>query len=229
MKKLTLLLLIVVTLLSCGDDIEFNSPAMQGNKNGNLWRATSYASDIDFGGFLIEGENGVEIVQLVTQNDSPGTYNLGGESSNVAIFKDLQGVVYSTANTPDESLSVYPAEGQIIVEVVENTDPKTLTGSFWFYAYSEDGLNTVNFNEGVFYKVPLLGGLVVIDNGSVCLQATQTTALAANAFAETDTSMDDYTDLCNAYKDALMAKINACGDSSGSIQTIVDSLGNCIP
>jgi hypothetical protein len=164
MKKLALLLLTVLTLLGCGDEVEFNTPAIQGNKDGNLWRAQSYAADIDFGGFLIEGRNNSGTLQLVTTADTRGTFEVGGQSRNVAIFKDFDGTVYSTANAPDPSLSLYPAGGQIIVEDIINSSPKTIEGTFWFHAYTADGLRTLNFNEGVFYRVPLLGGLVQIGN-----------------------------------------------------------------
>ncbi|WP_299339066.1 DUF6252 family protein [uncultured Psychroserpens sp.] len=229
MRKIALILLTVILVSSCGDEVEFNSPAIQGNYNGNSWVASSFAADIDFGGFLLQGSNNIETLQLVTQDDTAGVYNIGSDSPNVAIFKDANGIVYSTANEPDPSLSLYPVEGQIIIENIIDTNPKTITGTFWFYAYSEDGLQTVNFNEGVFHKVPLVGGLVAIDNGSSCLQATQQVNISQAAFNATDTSMPDYTTICNAYKTALIDKIDVCGDPDGSQQLIVDSLGTCIP
>ena len=164
MRNIIITLVVVFTLFGCGDEIQFNNPALQANKNNDLWKALFYSSDIDFGGWLIEGGNNYETVQLVTTNDSRGTFELGGESGNVAIFRDANGVVYSTANAPDPSLSVYPADGQIIVDDIFNTTPKTIRGTFWFNAYTADGLNYINFNEGVFYHVPLLGGLEVIVN-----------------------------------------------------------------
>ncbi len=231
MKKLALLFVVFITVFSCGDEIEFNTPAIQGNKNGNLWRAEFFAADIDFGGFLIEGGDNFETIQLITSNDIGGEYTLGGESPSVAIFKDAQGVVYSTANAPDPGLSVYPSDGKIFVNNDDTSStPRRLTGTFWFNAYTADGLNVVNFNEGVFHRVPMLGGLAVIDNGSVCLQATQAANVAANNFAATDITMPDYTDLCNAYKDALNDQINSCGDDSGTLQAIIDDiLGDCLP
>lgn len=164
MKNLLSLTFITLLLFGCGDEVEFNSPAVQGNKDGSLWRAEYYAADIDFGGFLVEGGINLERVQLVTVTDSRGTFPLGGDAPNRALFKDAQGVVYSTANNPDESLSLYPAIGEIIVEDISNTTPKTMSGTFWFYAYTADGLNTVNFSQGVFYEVPLIGGLVEFPN-----------------------------------------------------------------
>ena len=229
MKKITLILIAVVTVFSCADEVEFNSPAIEANYNGNRWKAVSYAADIDFGGFLVQGTNNIETIQLITQDDTSGVYNLGGDSPNVAIVKDASGVVYSTANDPDPSLTIYPVEGQIIVQSINDTNPKTMTGTFWFYAYSSDGLQTVNFNEGVFYKVPIVGGLVAIGNGSSCLQATQQLNIALAVFSATDTTMPEYTDACNAYKTALIDKIDTCGDPDGSQQLIVDGLGTCIP
>ena len=81
--------------------------------------------------------------------------------------------------------------------------------------------------KGIYYKVSLVGGLV--SNGSGCLAATQAANIAGQNFAATDPSMPEYTDLCNTYKNSLINRINACGDDSGSLQSIIDSLGDCIP
>ena len=70
-------------------------------------------------------------------------------------------------------------------------------------------LKSVNFNEGVFHKVPLAGGLVALDNGSSCLQATQQVNITLAAFNATDTTMPDYTDVCNAYSDSFN-RYNRC-------------------
>ncbi|MEO6346583.1 MAG: DUF6252 family protein [Aquaticitalea sp.] len=164
MKKIAFILLVLLPVFNCADHIEFNTPAVQGNKDGKLWKAETYAVDIDLGGWLIEGRNSSGTLQLVTLADTRGTFELGGQSGNVAIFKDFDGTVYSTANAPDPSVSLYPADGQIIVEDINNITPKSIRGTFWFHAYTADGLRTLNFNEGVFYYVPIVGGLVQIGN-----------------------------------------------------------------
>ncbi|WP_250433237.1 DUF6252 family protein [Hanstruepera flava] len=227
MKRLIVLIITVCTVFSCGEEIRFNSPAIQAKKNGEFWRSVTYAADIDYGGFLIEGSNNFETVQLFTDNDTRGTFQLGGDNSSVAIFKDANGIIYSTANMPDPSLSVYPADGEIIIEDISNDDPKQISGKFWFNAYSSDGLRYVNFSQGVLFDVPNVGGLFIMDNQGSCLQATQQAANAENAFNQTDDTMPDYTDLCNAYKLALEEQLAACGDPNGSIQSIIDSLGDC--
>ncbi|TYA53036.1 DUF6252 family protein [Formosa maritima] len=227
MKKIFVFAITILTAVSCSDDIEFNSPAMQGKKDGNNWKALSYSADIDYGGFIIEGVDNFGTVQLITSNDARGTFELGEGSTSEAIFIDDQGEVYSTAFNPDPSISLYPADGEIIIEDIINTDPKTLKGTFWFNAYTVDGLKTVNFSKGIVYKVPLLGGLV--SEGSSCLEVTQAANIAGQNFAATDPTMPEYTDLCNAYKNALIAQIAACGDTSGGLQAIIDSLGDCMP
>ena len=163
MRNIITIILITALLLSCSDEVKFNSPAMQSHKNGNeLWRTQFRAVDIDNGGFVIEGRNSGEIVQLITIDDTRGTFNIGIDTGNIAIFKDVDGTVYSTENMPNPSVSIYPPTGQIIVDDIDNDNPKNIYGTFWFYAYTADGLQAINFNEGVFYKVPLLGGLVQI-------------------------------------------------------------------
>ena len=164
MRKIICLLIIGFALQNCSDNVEFNSPAIQAHKNGSiLWKANFLAADIDNGGFVIEGRNSGETIQLITTSDSRGTFSLGGDSNNIAIYVDSNGTIYSTKNTPDPSVSIYPTSGEIIVDDIDNADPKNIFGTFWFYAYTADGLNVVNFNEGVFYKTPLVGGLLQID------------------------------------------------------------------
>jgi len=167
MKKIVLILIVIVSqfmLTGCGEEIEFNAPAIQGHKNGDLWRATTFAADIDGGGFVIEGTLLNERIQLITTGDDRGTFDLGLESGNVAIYVDVDGTVYSTKNTPDTNVFLYPPDGQIIVDDIDALEPKGIYGTFWFNAYTSDGLQVVNFNRGVFYKTPLVGGLVQIQN-----------------------------------------------------------------
>ena len=165
MMKYYNLLLVCIPLLffGCSDTIEFNNPAMQANFEGTTWKADYFAADIDFGGFVIEGGRGIEIVQLITTDDRRGVYELGPESGSKAIYRAPDGTVYSTSNMPDPSISIYPPDGIIEVEDIDNADPKRIVGNFRFTAYTADGLRSVNFISGVFYKVSLVGGLLAID------------------------------------------------------------------
>ncbi|WP_033960592.1 hypothetical protein [Psychroserpens jangbogonensis] len=65
-------------------------------------------------------------------------------------------------------------------------------------------------------------GVVISDP---CEAATAATTAAETVY-NADTSN---TDLCNAYKAALQNKITVCGDTNGSMQAIIDGLGDCTP
>ena len=160
MKNIILVISLTLVCYGCSDEVRFNMPAIQGYKDGEIWKANYQAADIDFGGLVIEGGDGVGKLLFVTVDDGRGTYAFGENSPNEARFKDAYGEVYSTKNAPDPSLSVYPANGEIVIESFDNSvTPKTLTGTFWFNAYSSDGLKRINFNNGHVYRVSLVGGL----------------------------------------------------------------------
>lgn len=56
------------------------------------------------------------------------------------------------------------------------------------------------------------------------------TAIANSGIAETNlnnASNDMYTQFCNVYVMALEEQIDVCGDADGSIQLIIDGLGDC--
>lgn len=58
-----------------------------------------------------------------------------------------------------------------------------------------------------------------------CETAASASAEAAIEFG--DATDENYTDLCAAYKTALEAQIDACGDPNGELQAIIDDLGDC--
>jgi hypothetical protein len=55
-----------------------------------------------------------------------------------------------------------------------------------------------------------------------CDQLIAATAAAQQAYVNSNTSQN-----CNAYKTALQNQIATCGDTNGSLQAIVNNLGNC--
>ncbi|WP_298894866.1 hypothetical protein [uncultured Psychroserpens sp.] len=70
---------------------------------------------------------------------------------------------------------------------------------------------------------PLEGDFV--QGGLTCETATANTAQAALNFL--GVNVDNYTQLCIAYRNALEAQIQACGDDDGTLQALVDTLGDC--
>ena len=68
-----------------------------------------------------------------------------------------------------------------------------------------------------------IGNCGEVINPDPCDMATAEADAAEIAFNQNNSSAD----LCNAYKTALQNQITVCGDPNGSIQNIIDSLGNC--
>ena len=223
MKKSALLFLTLLTLWSCGDDLQFNTPGFSGNKNYNLWRATYYNGAVSNGKLDITAGNNSEEMTFKLSSASIGTYALTTTSYSKADFRDFENIEYSTSNPPDPSVSLYPEIGE--VKITEST-PEYVTGTFRFIAFTGDGLNSVGFNEGDFYRIPLNGGN---NSGNTlsCEQATTNLATATANYAEVAPGDTQYTARCNAYKTALQQAITACGDQGGGFQTMIDSLGDC--
>ncbi len=74
---------------------------------------------------------------------------------------------------------------------------------------------------------PLEGEFVTDDGGSgvTCVQATQNLATASATYGTTAADDASYSVVCNAYAVALQNMIDACGDDTGAIQTLLESLG----
>lgn len=70
-----------------------------------------------------------------------------------------------------------------------------------------------------------LEGDFITAEAAVCEAAIIDTVEAALEFLEADN--DTFTDICAAYKTALQAQIEACGDEDGSLQNIIEQLGDC--
>ncbi|WP_323789732.1 hypothetical protein [Psychroserpens sp.] len=70
-----------------------------------------------------------------------------------------------------------------------------------------------------------LEGDFVSDTELSCDIATQNTQNAALAFL--DVTVETYAQLCIAYRNALQVQIQFCGDPDGSLQTQIDSIGDC--
>lgn len=63
------------------------------------------------------------------------------------------------------------------------------------------------------------------ENQVNCSQAAQAVLTSAQAF--TSATSENYSELCTNYKNALQAQIAVCGDATGTLQQLVDSLGDC--
>ena len=154
MKKFLSLLVLLVTLCSCEEDIQFNTPAVQGLKDNELWKATEYTATIGVGGSLtIEATNGFETLVLRTVSSTPGmSFQLGENESNKATYSlDADGIVFEYQTGTDL--------GDGLIEISDNPGETDLskgfiTGTFRFNAV-DDSDDVVNFQNGFFYKVPI--------------------------------------------------------------------------
>lgn len=150
MRKYILVLLCLVTVLSCSDDITFNSPALQGIRDTVLFRSNVQRVELLQGSPLVNsvstvklsGTLGEESVQFNLPVYGEGVFNLEPNAAATAIYINAAGKIFNTD---------FDGEGQIIVSRVEDS---TYTGTFSFRAVSSIDTTEVYFTKGVFYKVP---------------------------------------------------------------------------
>ncbi|MCB0398991.1 MAG: hypothetical protein KDD26_05085, partial [Winogradskyella sp.] len=184
MKKIIVLTLILISVFSCGDEVEFNSPAFQGSLDGTSWRAKAFSASIDENGFLtLYGTNNIETLELIIPTVAVGVYVFGDVDTIEARFTRADGTVFSTTFNPEPSNDptnpVYPEYGEIRLNEIDNN---RFTGTFRFIAFNASGTQSINFTGltdqvgvdpvtgqtgpiygGVFYRVPLISGSIPAD------------------------------------------------------------------
>ncbi|WP_055434788.1 DUF6252 family protein [Lacinutrix algicola] len=224
MKKIIALILVTITFFGCGEDLEFKTPSFQGEKDGNLWEAASFRANINALGVLtIVASDNFETITLEVDSPSIGIHDIV-ETTSTGALEDIDGIFYSSNNSPDPSVQLYPAAGMIDLKDV-NLEEGYVSGEFYFNAFNSSGLTSINVNKGFFHKVPLIVSSVI--SGSVSAACSSASAVAAatlinyNAVAPGDAN---FVDVCNAYKTALINEKATCGDDDGSIQTIINGL-----
>ncbi|MFV8325749.1 DUF6252 family protein [Flavobacterium sp. ZS1P14] len=159
MKNYFLFIVVIFSLVSCQEDVSFNSPSLQGVKDNVFWRAVqSKATLASDGSLLIEAYTRNETLSLKVTSTNAQTYFLGtSESKKVTyVLTDATGglITFSTG--------FGIGDGQIVITDYDAVN-KTVTGTFKFNA--ENTYNNplagpvVNFQQGIFYKVPV-GSLV---------------------------------------------------------------------
>ncbi|MEN9908545.1 MAG: hypothetical protein RLZZ540_1694 [Bacteroidota bacterium] len=156
MKKHFLFLIVLFTLFSCQEDVRFNNPAFQGTKDNVFWRAVQSIATVNSGGSLvIEAYTATEVVTLKTNSAAVGTYYIGTTSTSTAtyVFKDPL-----TKESITFSSGFGVGDGQIVITEYDQVG-KTISGTFKFNLENtfDNPLAgpTLNFQYGVFYKVPV--------------------------------------------------------------------------
>lgn len=150
--KRVLLSLFVLSLLftGCSEDIQNNSPAIQGQIDSLFFRAIDVRGQVNENGSIsLNGRNQDEELTLNVTGTSPGVYLLGPGQNNFAIFDDAQGNSYSTSPS---------GEGKITI-TEHCASCGYITGNFNFVGINP-GVDTIYMQKGVFYQVNYtLGGI----------------------------------------------------------------------
>lgn len=157
-------MIMLFSLVSCTEDVSFNNPSFQGLKDNVFWRAVESKASIAANGSLtIEAYSRSEVITLkiplpttaVKQEDESShiSYFLGTTTAKTAkyVLTDKDGTITFTTG-----LGV--GDGQIAITDYDEVN-KTVSGTFKFNAENTENNPLagpiLNFQQGVFYKVPL--------------------------------------------------------------------------
>ena len=91
MKKIVLLFTVIITLISCEENISKNEIAMQGRINNAFWKSVNVTAIKDVDGTLkLTGYNGFDQLELNLSSFNVGTYRLGTNNlNNSALYTSL--------------------------------------------------------------------------------------------------------------------------------------------
>ena len=152
MKRSVIIFFLCLFSLSCNDDLQDNTPSIQGIQNGEiLWRALGYNVATQGGITTITANTNTSTLQLIIPSLNTGVYELNSSSAARVTFEE-ESVFYSTAFDGTGSPAV-TSDGEIVIESLGG-EPNSITGTFRFNAYDESGQLTVNFIEGIIFKIP---------------------------------------------------------------------------
>lgn len=154
MKKQFLYIFLLFAFISCQDDVKFNSPSFQGQKDNVFWRAIDSKAILAANGSLsIEGYTRNEKLTLKTTSTTAQTYPLGTSTSKMATY-----VLTDANGTLTFSTGIGKGDGDIVIEEYDAVN-KTVTGTFKFNAVNVNNNPLagpiLNFQYGHFYKVPV--------------------------------------------------------------------------
>ena len=156
MKKHFLFLIVLFSLFSCTEDVRFNNPSCQGTKDGVFWKAVQSVATVNSGGSLvIEAYTETEKVTLKTNSAAVGTYYIGTTPTSTATYVNTDPL---TKEDVTFSSGFGVGDGQIVITEYDQV-AKTISGTFKFNLVNtfDNPLAgpTLNFQHGVFYKVPV--------------------------------------------------------------------------
>jgi hypothetical protein len=173
MKRIVSLLILLVAFTSCEEDVKFNNPGFQGQKDGVFWRANDARAYVSASGELtIKGLNQFEEVVLGTVSTNVGKYSLGTTNQdNFASYKlSLDGLTqeFATISVPGPVSGTTLVSGGTGYATAANVETSGGTGSGLYVA------TTVNAS-GVVTKVTVVapgngymaGDLITVTGGNL--------------------------------------------------------------
>lgn len=153
MQRIALLSLLVFALFSC-EDLEDNNAIIQGSANDVFLKGGAVATRYDDGRVVIAGNTDDEELRITLTGIGAGSYAFGPGRANGATFIDASGETYSTGTAL--------GDGQATINV---SNPEGLiSGTFVFNAHTFALQDTLNFQRGVFWQVPVITGTGQADN-----------------------------------------------------------------
>ena len=165
MKKLSLIIIVLFAFISCQEDVRFNNPSLQGMKDNVFWRAVESKATITSANVLsIEAYTRNEKLTLIMPKPTT-LINPNVESSYVTYFLGTSTNRTATYVLSDTGGSIITfstgfgiGDGQITINEYDAVN-NTVSGTFKFNAENTDNNSLagplVNFQQGVFYKVPV--------------------------------------------------------------------------
>ncbi|AWG20486.1 hypothetical protein FFWV33_02550 [Flavobacterium faecale] len=150
MKKIFLLIVISLAFISCEENVQFNNPSFQGLKDNVFWRSITTTATVNASSELtITAYTTKEKIILQTPNTALTTYFLGEDDFNTASYQ-----IDEEPNTTLYTTGTDIGNGQITITEYDVLN-KTISGTFRFNTVNTLTEATVNFQQGVFYKVPV--------------------------------------------------------------------------
>lgn len=153
MKKLVLILVVIIGVLSCSENIQDQREggALQVSIDGVLFQASNArAIRNEDGTYLIQGFSQSQDLSILLPDARETTYELGGSSPNSATFKNFEESTYFT--NPG-------GNGMVTISNI-NPERGELTGTFYFDAIVS-AVDTIVARNGVFYEVPISNEIIV--------------------------------------------------------------------
>jgi len=256
MKKFLALLsfLVLLTAFSCENE-PLDDGLSSGSNNNNdglvgTWNLVEFdvtlSTSSSFSGqsvssdvvvFSTDVDYMVEFTEVSFATNGNYTYNANVEVDGNVVTNDTFTLNDVTGNgtysTSGEEMTI---DGSFFEFNFQGMDSSVLEGEQTLTYAITDGGNTLTFtqNETITESDAATGLEVTSTTNSTSVwtrgsgstntcEAQAATDQAEAAYNENNTDED----LCNAYKQALENQITECGDEDGSLQAIIDDLGDC--